>query len=197
MLHREPPFSSLQLHTLDLSYFFRQRSADQRSDVEAYAALFADLGAHDSLERLKLYNWQRMDDAQALAALMDACIALPRLKDVELVYIPMPPQPLPQLTRLLNECAQLRRFKLTVGGYGRDLDFMTGPEVGAFCDALRDSRLQRLHLEFGSRVTTDATQFADAAAGQLVMAAAQACATLRELQVNNVTHRDGVETLRQ
>lgn len=202
MLRRRAPFSRLQLHTLDLSYFFRVQQRNMRSDVDANAELWGHLGVHESLQHVKLYfgsgGW-RMDDAagQSLSGLVDAFVALPRLKQVELVYIDLPPTPLPHLARLLAQCKALRSFTLMVEFRGRGMDFMTGSHVGDFCDALRESCLEKLHLQLGSYSTTDATQFKDVAAGEQVRAAARECATLRALQVNNVNiSRDGTTMLR-
>lgn len=202
MLRRRAPFDRLQLHTLDLSYFFRTQVRNMRSDVDANTELWGHLGAHESLQHVQLYfgsgGW-RMDDAagQSLAGLVDAFVALPRLKHVELIYMDLPPKPLPQLARLLTDCKALRSFKLMIQGFGRGMDFMTGPHVGGFCDALRESCLEELVLQLGSYTTRDATLFKDAAAGEQVLAAARECATLRALQVNNmIVSRDGTTKLR-
>jgi hypothetical protein len=203
MLRRRTPFSRLQLHTLELSYFFRPQVRNMRSDVDANAELWGHLGAHDSLQHVKLYfgsgGWRMDDDAgQSLAGLVDAFVALPRLKKVELIAPKLPPEPLPHLARLLAQCKALRSFTLTVYGYLEpEMDFVKGPHVGDFCDALRDSCLEELHLQLGTYTTEDATLFVDVAAGEQVLAAARECATLRALQVNNViVSRDGTTKLR-
>ena len=203
MLRRRAPFGRLQLHTLGLSYFFRSQVRNMRSDVDANAELWGHLGAHESLQHVKLYfgsgGW-RMDDAAglSLAGLVDAFVALPGLKKVELIASVLPPEPLPHLARLLADCKAMRSFTLTVFGYlDPESDSVKGPHVGDFCDALRESCLEKLHLQLGSYSTTDATQFKDAAAGKQVLAAARECATLRALQVNNViVSRDGTTKLR-
>lgn len=196
VLHRQAPFAQLRLQTLELSYFFTAGQR-QRDSAAANAEFFGHLTAHDSLERVRLHLWHLYDHGGAfplsLTAFVDACIALPYLKHVALANVRIPRAPLPQLTRLLSECRALCSFELLVPGFNdTELDFVTGPDVGAFCDALRGSRLDSLRLKFGRRATTDTEQFMDAAAGQLVLAAARDCATLRTLRINNVLH-----TLRQ
>jgi hypothetical protein len=191
VLRRDPPFSNVHLHSLELSYFFQR---NHTGAVESNVALFALIGTHDSLKTLQLYGagaWS-IDDGEgtSLKALVDACAALPRLESLELVYFKLPPAPLQQFIRLLAACKAVRILSLDVSD-----DFVTGPDVADFCDVLRDSRLETLSFRFGSHVTTDQSQFEDGAAGELVLAAAKECVTLRTLQVNNMIHRDGKSEL--
>jgi hypothetical protein len=197
LFRREAPlFAHVALRAVNLSGFhFAHRGAVPRP--RAFAAFCAALAQHASLTSIRCHGGFMADvmaDAAgvALGAFVDAAVALPALRSVELCYMHMPPAPLPALARLLRGAAGgagLQRFSFRVFGMSAvGNDFLTGDEgVSELCAAITAATaLTTLEFMFGGSVSST-VQFQDAVAGAAIMAAARGHPTLRAITINNAT----------
>jgi hypothetical protein len=157
------------------------------------------MAQHSSLTAIHLYGGMggdgniTMDDGGAgLDAFVDAAVALPALRSVDLCYMRMPPAPLLALARLLRAGGGGGLTEFTFRAWGAALpvpteDFLTGEAVPAFCEAIQAaSSLRKLVFVFHA-ASGSTKQFHDAAAGAQIMAAARGHPTLRAININNTT----------
>jgi hypothetical protein len=200
-LRREAPFGDVKLHAVALSYFFledkrNESITDYRAAMEAantakdaqLQAIFQALGSHDSLAAISMYcnGEQALGDDARSGAFVDACAALPCLKKLDICGAGLEKgHPIQALTRLIASCGQLASLTIAPGGgFGGD-DVFTGPDLPAFCAALRESALVELTLRLrGMMRRADASAFEDVAAGEVIVAAARASRRKMSLKVN-------------
>ena len=188
-LRRGAPLAALRLHTLGLSHFlFDRRKHQTETATDKMLAIFDALGKHDSLESISLYcngELALKDDARS-APFVDACAALPKLRRLMLTYVGLQDgRPLLALARLLASCRKLSSLDVQPGRVmSQSADIFSGPDVPVFCAALRGSSLTELKLSIAMNISNEPPLFANAAAGEAVIAAARESREKMKLTVN-------------
>lgn len=130
LLRCAPPFAPLRM----------ERLVVEDCEEHEIPALATAIAAHAGL---KCIEWNGgLEEASAFDIFVDACIAA-KLISVDVMMVPEDPEAhLAALTRLLRENSSLRALKV----FCCDTPLVRGDGVQAFCDALRDSRLDWLCL---------------------------------------------------
>ena len=135
LLRNEPPFQSIRMYCLEV----------EDATAEDVATLAPALALHPSLSEI---NWLTgLDDPAAFDSFIDGCITaeLPSVMIALDVQAPATAH-LAGLARLLRENKELHTLRL----FSAENRLISGPGVPLFCDALRDSELEFLAMQFVS-----------------------------------------------
>jgi hypothetical protein len=128
LLHNEPPFAPLRVHTLMFE------PAEGERDEATILALAADLASHAHLRRFRVHD-APLNAAAALDAVVGAALTR-RLTSVTLQWCDLSPESAPALVRLVGGGALA---ELVIYGYGMRQQLVDVPAALALGNALRAS----------------------------------------------------------